>query len=250
MEIQELGSVQGYHIDIVPFQRASQAPPQLDDLHLSLDTEAPVDPDRPAMLIYSSGTTGEKPKGIIHRRCFFDRQGQLHPQAVFLMMADPMQAISSMNILTIILSTGRLLRIISRSDGAAEIWEQMRTRPICCFTGIPDTWNEMAWYYRNRIQHLPQETRDSYLEGVRRVIFPYTQGASTPKSVLRFWKEDLQRPVFNVFGATELGGLALCTGPDTVSDDYVSFSTFLLICVDKYSSCIGMHWETQASHNR
>ncbi|KAH8432317.1 uncharacterized protein LDX57_009956 [Aspergillus melleus] len=78
----------------------------------------------------------------------------------------------------------------------------------------------MAWYYHNRIMQLPQEARDSYLEGARRIMFPCTQGASTPASVLRFWKEELQRPIYNVFGATELGGLALCTGPDTVSDDY------------------------------
>ncbi|PLB48174.1 acetyl-CoA synthetase-like protein [Aspergillus steynii IBT 23096] len=220
IDIQHLASVQGYPIQIVPFGRATNPCLNFEDLHLSLDTDITLNPDRPAMLVYSSGTTGEKPKGILHKRSFFDRPGRINPHSIFLMMADPLQTISSINILALTVSTGCQLRYISRTDGVPEIWEQFRTGRICSFTAIPDTWNEMAWYYRNRIHNLPQETRDSYLEGARKVMFPYTQGASTPASVLRFWKEELQRPVYNVFGATELGGLALCTGPDTVSDDY------------------------------
>ncbi|KAK1144708.1 putative NRPS-like protein biosynthetic cluster [Aspergillus melleus] len=145
IEIEQLASAQGFPIQIIPFEGSTEPLPlHIGDLNIRLDTEKPTDPDSPGMLVYISGTTGEKPKRIMHNRRFLDRPGNLPPQAVFLMVVDPIQAISSFSILTIPLSTGCQLRFISRADGVAEIWEQFRNNRFISFTTIPDTWNEMA----------------------------------------------------------------------------------------------------------
>ncbi|KAH8432318.1 uncharacterized protein LDX57_009957 [Aspergillus melleus] len=122
IEMEQQASAQGFPIQIIAFESSTEPLPlHIEDLNIRLDTEAPTDPDRPGMLVYSSGTTGEKPKGIMHNRRFLDRPGHLPPQAIFLMVADPIQAISSFNILIIPLSTRCQLRFISRADGVAEI---------------------------------------------------------------------------------------------------------------------------------
>ncbi|KAL4915248.1 hypothetical protein BDW62DRAFT_203848 [Aspergillus aurantiobrunneus] len=220
VEIQRLATAKGHNLEIVPFELPSTpAPSQLSDLGLYLDTQNPICADRPAMLTFSTGTTGLKPKGIVHSRRFFNRPWRLPPQAVFLIIPDPFHLISYLNTMTVPLLGGCQLRIIDYADGPAGIWEQFRSGRISSFSAIPNIWEDLAWYYRNKLQLLPDDVREGYLEGARRMIYPYTMGVVTPPSVLRFW-EDVKRPLFNAFGATELGGLALSTTADTESKHY------------------------------
>ncbi|KAL3475923.1 acetyl-CoA synthetase-like protein [Aspergillus californicus] len=219
-EIQRLATASGHHLDIIPFEFPHTPPPtELSDLRVCLGTETPASAESPAMVTFSTGTTGLKPKAIAHSRRVFNRPWRLPPQAVFLLVADPFHLISYLNTMTAPLVGGCKLQIIPGEGSAAEFWEQVRFGHITSFSALPCVWEEIAWYYRNHISPLPLDIRESYLSGARRIVYPYSMGLITPPPVLNFWR-GVGQPLLNAFGTTELGGLALSTSKETESDHY------------------------------
>ena len=248
IEIQRLASTNQYPIQIIPFESSTAPrPSQLSDLGLHLDTTTEVSLDSPSMVMFSSGTTSGKPKGIMHSRRFFNRPYRLPPQAVFLTLTDPFHLMSHLNAMIAPILGGCQMKIIDRVDAPAEVWEQLRSGRVHAFSALPNHWEDMAWYYRNKIHPMPEEVREGYLQGAQKVLYPYVTATVAPASLFRFWSEDLKRPLLNAFGTTELGGLAISTSMDTVSKHHVRpfYCTYILLATAN-GHRKEMHWQTSA----
>ncbi|KAI4681730.1 uncharacterized protein J4E84_007325 [Alternaria hordeiaustralica] len=184
-----------------------------------ISSDRTLDENAPAVVIFTSGTTGS-PKGAVMRRSFiFD---------CALEVADHYQLTEddvALHVLPVHHATGVGInffpslvagsRIEFRSGGFDEeqMWERWKQgasdteRQLTVFSGVPTIYMRMRRYYQQRISKLPADEIAKYAAGARQFRACLCGTSALPQPLDDFWKHLMQKPILQRYGATEFGAV-------------------------------------------
>ncbi|KAE8347278.1 hypothetical protein BDV24DRAFT_157575 [Aspergillus arachidicola] len=159
--------------------------------------------NRPAIVFFSSGTTGP-PKGIIHGLHSCTAQLGLLGQEDALALAHPPMhyAASLITAITAILG-GVRLEIPRPGSSPQWIWERLRQGGVTNLAGSAGFWVSLMEYYQQHLAKLPLERLQMYLAGARGLRVAFCTGGMAMPGTKIFWKEIRGRPLKMVWGSTE-----------------------------------------------
>ena len=165
-----------------------------------------VGPDRRALIVYTSGTTG-RPKGVV------STHGNVEAQVSSLVTAWewtardrtllvlPLHHVHGIiNVVWSAVAVGATLEMLPQFD-AERTWERLASGEITVFTAVPTI-------YRRLIQSweaAPANVREQRSEGSRRARLMMSGSAALPVSLLERWRDITGQTLLERYGMTELG---------------------------------------------
>ncbi|CAG8932825.1 unnamed protein product [Penicillium salamii] len=198
----------GYCLNIVRIDPSKDIRPVSAHSYTVEDDEN-FSPERVALVIFSSGTSGP-PKAIVHsRRVFYHAQVLLPPQKdghdIFLVYRNVVSAAGVLPLVRYIL-TGVQLEMLNQKWDPAIMWERLRKGDLTMFVAPPTLWLKLMRHYESFIMPLSEEERASYVQGLSVLRVAVNIGASAGPELKRFWWELRGgRALQNSYGSTELG---------------------------------------------
>ncbi len=177
-----------------------------DALKYALGSLPVVSPERRAMILYTSGTTG-KPKGVVSTHAIISAQVKSLVQAWgwtgqdWILNVLPMHHVHGIvNVLSCALWVGGVCEIFPRFD-AEEVWERIGQGGLTLFMAVPtiyikliDTWEKASPADRVRMS-----------EGCSRLRLTVSGSAALPVSTLEKWKQISGHVLLERYGMTEIG---------------------------------------------
>ena len=163
-------------------------------------------PDRRALMVYTSGTTG-RPKGVV------TTHGILRAQITTLVRAWdwrdedrilhvlPLHHVHGIvNVLCCALWTGATCEFLPRFEPAAA-WERLASGEISVFMAVPTIYGRLtaAW------DEADDETRLSWSRGARRLRLMVSGSAALPVPLLERWRAITGHTLLERYGMTEIG---------------------------------------------
>ncbi|KAK2758037.1 hypothetical protein FQN54_004443 [Arachnomyces sp. PD_36] len=205
-ETQEFVGLRNQKISIIPIptDMVSQ------DVTPKVDEGIQIAPDRPSLILFTSGTTGS-PKGVVHtRKVFFT--GIREPSGDVVLGARSTAYISGVVPPVRHLLTGSRIETMEFEAGA--VWERLRQGGVTILSLGEMFWEEMAQYYGDHISSLPELKREEYLNGIRSLRTARTSGAPSPPPLMKFWQK-LGLRLRNTYALTETASPILETDEQT-----------------------------------
>jgi malonyl-CoA/methylmalonyl-CoA synthetase len=165
-----------------------------------------VEEGRPAMMVYTSGTTG-KPKGVVTTHAGVRAQvaslveawGWRADDRVLLVL--PMHHVHGIvNVLTCALWAGAVCEILARFDADAA-WERIENGELTLFMAVPTIYRRLiaAW------DEAGAERRRRMSEGCARMRLMVSGSAALPVQTLERWREISGHTLLERYGMTEMG---------------------------------------------
>lgn len=217
--IQEYATSQGRNIIIIPISCQSPSPPTVSDLNIRIDPDWQLDPDRPGVLLMTSGTTGPS-KGVVHaRKLFANSHPKLTCEGVYLCHRSASWMGGLLPLVTG-LCRGAQLDIVERDP--CQIWERLRHGRITVLRSAPVVWLNLMEYYQEVICKLAPEVIEEYTRGVRNLRSASTGSGYLLPHVRRFWMDEMDLPMLIVYAGTEMGGPVTVRKSLIYPDDEVS----------------------------
>ena len=172
------------------------------------EPRGPSAPDAncPAMILYTSGTTG-RPKGVVVTH------GNVRAQVESLVTAWgwtrddhlllhlPLHHIHGIvNGLTCALWSGALLQILDRFD-PGEVWNRLTRGDVTIYMAVPTVYHRLiqAW------EAAPEGDRERWSDGARGLRLMISGSAALPASTLERWEEITGQRLLERYGMTEIG---------------------------------------------
>ena len=165
-----------------------------------------VAPERRAMILYTSGTTG-KPKGVVTTHANIAAQITSLVQAWGWTKDDrilevlPLHHIHGIvNVISCALWSGAVCEIFPRFD-AAEVWERIGRGGLTLFMAVPTIYVKLigAW------EKAAAAERERMSEGCRRMRLMVSGSAALPVPTLERWQEISGHVLLERYGMTEIG---------------------------------------------
>ena len=165
-----------------------------------------VDEGRPAMMVYTSGTTG-KPKGVVTTHAnlraqvtaLVDAWGWSADDRILLVL--PMHHVHGIvNVLTCALWAGAVCEILPRFDADA-VWERIEAGGLTLFMAVPTVYRRLvaAW------EEADPDRRRRMSEGCARMRLMVSGSAALPVQTLERWREISGHTLLERYGMTEMG---------------------------------------------
>lgn len=165
-----------------------------------------VDEGRPAMMVYTSGTTG-KPKGVVTTHAGVRAQVASLVEAWEwraddrILLVLPMHHVHGIvNVLTCALWAGAVCEILPRFDADAA-WERIASGELTLFMAVPTIYRRLvaAW------EEAEPERRRRMSEGCARMRLMVSGSAALPVQTLERWREISGHTLLERYGMTEMG---------------------------------------------
>lgn len=165
-----------------------------------------VSPDRRAMILYTSGTTG-KPKGVVTTHANIAAQITSLVSAWEWTADDriinvlPLHHVHGIvNVLACAFWVGAVCEILPRFD-AAEVWTRIAAGGLTLFMAVPTIYIKLidAWEKATRADQVRMS------EGCAKMRLMVSGSAALPVSVLLRWKEITGHILLERYGMTEIG---------------------------------------------
>jgi malonyl-CoA/methylmalonyl-CoA synthetase len=189
--------VEGQVHDVSEQDRATAAPPP----------ELPAaDPERPALMVYTSGTTGA-PKGAVHTHRSVLAQVASMAEAWRWSSADrvllvlPLHHVHGIvNVTLTALWSGALCEAQGGFDPLAT-WERLASEELTLFMAVPTIYARLvaAW------EAADQGTRERWSAGAARLRLMVSGSAALPVETLDRWERITGQRLLERYGMTELG---------------------------------------------
>jgi malonyl-CoA/methylmalonyl-CoA synthetase len=165
-----------------------------------------VDEGRPAMMVYTSGTTG-KPKGVVTTHANLRAQvtslvgawGWSADDRVLLVL--PMHHVHGIvNVLTCALWAGAVCEMLRGFDAVA-VWERIGSGELTLFMAVPTIYGRLAAAW----EEADPARRRRMSEGCARMRLMVSGSAALPVQTLERWREISGHTLLERYGMTEMG---------------------------------------------
>jgi malonyl-CoA/methylmalonyl-CoA synthetase len=165
-----------------------------------------VDESRPAMMVYTSGTTG-KPKGVVTTHANLRAQVTSLVEAWEwraedrILLVLPMHHVHGIvNVLTCALWAGAVCEILPRFEADA-VWERIGAGGLTLFMAVPTIYRRLiaAW------EEAEADRRRGMSEGCARMRLMVSGSAALPVQTLERWREISGHTLLERYGMTEMG---------------------------------------------
>ena len=165
-----------------------------------------INDDDPAMMLYTSGTTG-RPKGVI------TTHGGLTAQITSLveawgwsaddriLLTLPLHHLHGiLNVTSCALWSGASCRMLPRFD-ASQVWEAIASGSLTLFMAVPTIYHRLieAWHRAD------EANRTAMSEGARNLRLMVSGSAALPVPVLEEWRTITGHTLLERYGMTEIG---------------------------------------------
>ncbi|MGD8728883.1 MAG: acyl-CoA synthetase [Gemmatimonadota bacterium] len=165
-----------------------------------------VDPQRAAMMLYTSGTTG-RPKGVVITHANIQAQLEALTRAWGWSADDrillhlPLHHVHGIvNILTSALWNGAACDILSDFD-AVEVWERLATGDFTLYMAVPTVYRRLIETWSDA----DAATRERWSAGARSCRLMVSGSAALPVPTLEKWREMTGHTLLERYGMTEIG---------------------------------------------
>lgn len=166
----------------------------------------PIAPDRRAMMVYTSGTTG-KPKGVVTTHANLQAQitalieawGWSDSDRILLVL--PLHHVHGIvNVVSCALWAGAVCEMLPKFD-AEETWSRIASGRLSLFMAVPTIYSRLisAW------EAASPERRAAMSAGCRRMRLMVSGSAALPVQTLERWREISGHTLLERYGMTELG---------------------------------------------
>jgi malonyl-CoA/methylmalonyl-CoA synthetase len=165
-----------------------------------------LDPDRQAMILYTSGTTS-KPKGVVTSHATIQAQVTSLVEAWGWSAEDrilhvlPLHHIHGIiNVLSCALWSGACCEFLPKFDAAA-VWQRLAGGELSLFMAVPTIYARLitAW------NDAPESDQQRYSEGCRQLRLMVSGSAALPVSTLQRWQSISGHTLLERYGMTEIG---------------------------------------------
>lgn len=196
-------NVKGRRLHTILIQRVESNP----YLDMEIDQEITFSESDPALLLFTSGSSGN-PKGVAipRRRFFFD--GLLGSTGFYLLYRPLSWVGSAMPFISHILQGGKVC-CLRRGTGPARVWDALKDFHITTISIPPILSKSMQEYYLSTIRHLPPAEHDQYICGASKLQEVVISGSLLNPDTAQFWKNLIDMPIVAIYGSTELAGYTI-----------------------------------------
>ncbi|KAJ5937048.1 hypothetical protein N7466_003498 [Penicillium verhagenii] len=190
----------------------------------SVNTTA-ISPDRPALYLLTSGTTGT-PKVVVHSRRIFNAQPEPNYDAEDVFLSNrAFFWVGGFRELIGVLLRGVRVELIDYKSNADAIWKRISRGDITRASFLPSVFSNMIKLWEEKIALLPDHERRPYADAACRLRGVKYAGGLVPSSIKRSWKTLLPEVRVEVeYGASEFGmaSFSCCIdGEDTIESHYL-----------------------------
>jgi len=165
-----------------------------------------VHPGRPAMMLYTSGTTG-RPKGVVITHANIQAQVEAlseawgwSPEDRILLHLPLHHVHGIVNVLTCALWNGAACEMMAKFD-PVDVWDRLATGAFTLYMAVPTVYRRLieAWDAADPV------TRDTWSEGARTCRLMVSGSAALPVPTLERWREITGHTLLERYGMTEIG---------------------------------------------
>ena len=165
-----------------------------------------AEPEDPALLLYTSGTTG-RPKGVVLRHRHLQAQAEMLSDAWGWTAQDrileilPLHHVHGLvNVVYCALWNGAVCEFLPRFDATA-VWNRLASGEITLFMAVPTIYHRLiaAW------EAAPDAERQRLSEGATGLRLMVSGSAALPVPVLERWREITGHTLLERYGMTEIG---------------------------------------------
>ena len=167
---------------------------------------APPAPERRAMIVYTSGTTG-KPKGAVTTHGNLTAQmaslieaWEWTPDDIALLVLPLHHVHAIVNVLGCALAAGASCEILPQFDGD-RAWDRLASGEITVLSAVPTIYHRLIASY----DAAPPAVQRARRDGSRRVRLMMSGSAALPVRTLERWREITGHTLLERYGMTELG---------------------------------------------
>ena len=162
--------------------------------------------DRPAMMLYTSGTTG-RPKGVVttHRNnqaqveALVEAWGWTRDDHILLHL--PLHHVHGIiNVLTCALWSGAVCQILPAFDPAA-VWDRIAAGDLTLYMAVPTVYRRLIETWEGA----DDGTREKWSAGARTLRLMVSGSAALPVPTLERWEEITGQRLLERYGMTEIG---------------------------------------------
>lgn len=165
-----------------------------------------IDPDRRAMILYTSGTTN-KPKGVVttHRHIEAQITTLVHAwewsREDRILNVLPLHHVHGIiNVMLCALWIGACCEFLPKFN-AKEVWLKLSSGKLNLFMGVPTMYYKLISEWENS----SVEIREKYSRGISKLRLMVSGSAALPVSVLEKWREITGHTLLERYGMTEIG---------------------------------------------
>jgi malonyl-CoA/methylmalonyl-CoA synthetase len=165
-----------------------------------------VESDRPAMIVYTSGTTGG-PKGVVTTHSNITAQIESLVAAWEwsdndrILLVLPLHHVHGIiNVLGCALWSGACCDIVARFD-PVEVWERFVASDSTLFMAVPTIYSKLARAW----QEATAERQEEWSRACRKFRLMVSGSAALPMSLFDLWKQISGHTLLERYGMTEIG---------------------------------------------